>query len=120
MAASRNASARASPVLVLPMGYPRRLAHIPPNYNSTVQMRGITKSAEAMMSAAEVPNIMRRAFARLRNGRGGPVLVEIPTDMFAEEMPEGWTYEPVVAARSGPDPLDVKRAAEMLRNAAAR
>jgi acetolactate synthase-1/2/3 large subunit len=37
--------------------------------------------------------------------------------MFNEEMPEGWTYEPVVAARSGPDPLDVKRAAEMLRNA---
>ena len=105
------------PVLVLPMGYARRLAQVPPNYNSVIQMRGITKSAEAVMSAAEVPNIMRRAFARLRNGRGGPVLVEIPTDMFAEEMPEGWTYEPVVVARSAPDPLDVKRACEMLRNA---
>ncbi len=105
------------PVLVLPMGYPRRLAHVPPNFNSTVQMRGIAKSTEAVMDAAEVPNIMRRAFARLRNGRGGPVVVEIPTDMFNEEMPEGWTYEPVVATRSGPDPLDVKRAAEMLRNA---
>jgi acetolactate synthase-1/2/3 large subunit len=105
------------PVLVLPMGYARRLAQIPPNYNSTIQMRGITKSAEAVMSAAEVPHIMRRAFARLRNGRGGPVLVEIPTDMFNEEMPEGWSYEPVVVARSGPDPLDVKRAAEMLRQA---
>ncbi|MCW8085138.1 thiamine pyrophosphate-requiring protein [Roseococcus sp. MDT2-1-1] len=105
------------PVLVLPMGYPRRIAHVPPNFNSTVQMRGISKSTEAVMSAAEVPNIMRRAFARLRNGRGGPVVVEIPTDMFNEDMPENWEYEPVVAARSGPDPLDVKRAAEMLRNA---
>jgi acetolactate synthase-1/2/3 large subunit len=105
------------PVLVLPMGYARRIAQVPPNYNSAIQMRGITKSAEAVMSAAEVPNIMRRAFSRLRNGRGGPVLVEIPTDMFNEEMPEGWTYEPVVAARSGPDPLDVRRAAVMLRNA---
>ena len=25
---------------------------------------------------------MRRAFTRLRNGRGGPVLVEIPTDVL--------------------------------------
>ncbi len=106
------------PVLVMPMGYPRRLAHIPPNYNSTIQMRGITKSAEAIMSAAEVPNIMRRAFARLRNGRGGPVLVEIPTDMFNEELPGELDYTPVVATRSGADPVDIKRAAEML--AAAR
>lgn len=102
------------PVLVLPMGYPRRLAHVPPNYNSTIQMRGVTKSAEAIMSAAEVPNIMRRAFARLRNGRGGPVLVEIPTDMFNEELPGELDYTPVVATRSGADPVDIKRAAEML------
>ena len=34
------------PVLVVPQGYPRRLAHIDPNFNSTVQMRGISKSAE--------------------------------------------------------------------------
>jgi acetolactate synthase-1/2/3 large subunit len=105
------------PVLVLPMGYPRRIAHVPPNYNSSVQMRGITKSAEPIMSAAEVPNIMRRAFARLRNGRGGPVIVEIPTDMFNEEMPADWSYTPVVVTRSGPDPIDVKRAAEMLAKA---
>lgn len=105
------------PVLVLPMGYPRRLAHVPPNYNSTIQMRGVTKSAEAIMSAAEVPNIMRRAFARLRNGRGGPVLVEIPTDMFNEELPGELDYTPVVATRSGADPVDIKRAAEMLAGA---
>lgn len=105
------------PVLVLPMGYPRRIAHVPPNYNSTVQMKGIAKSTEAVMSAAEVPNIMRRAFARLRNGRGGPVIVEIPTDMFQEEMPENWEYTPVLTVRSAPDPADVKRAAEMLMNA---
>ena len=66
------------PVLVVPQGYPRRLAHIDPNFNSTVQMRGISKSAEPVTSAAEVPNVMRRAFTRLRNGRGGPVLVEVP------------------------------------------
>ena len=105
------------PVLVLPMGYARRLAHVDPNYNACIQMRGITKSAEPITSAAEVPNIMRRAFARLRNGRGGPVLVEIPTDMWNEEVPEPLVYHPVAATRYGPDPADVARAAALLAGA---
>lgn len=102
------------PVLVLPMGYARRLAHVDPNFNSSVQMRGITKSAEPITSAAEVPNILRRAFTRLRNGRGGPVLVEIPTDMWNEEVPEPLAYTPVIATRYGPDPADVARAADAI------
>ena len=102
------------PVLVLPMGYPRRIANVDPNFNSSIQMRGITKSAEPITSAAEVPNILRRAFSKLRNGRGGPVLVEIPTDMWNEEVPEPLVYTPVIATRYGPDPADVARAAAML------
>ena len=105
------------PVLVLPMGYARRISQIKPNFSSTVQMAGITKSAETVSLAAEVPNIMRRAFSRLRNGRGGPVLVEIPTDMFAEEFPGELVYEPVLTARYAPAPDDVKRAAAALRAA---
>jgi thiamine pyrophosphate-dependent acetolactate synthase large subunit-like protein len=102
------------PILVLPMGYARRLAQIEPNFNSVTSMRSVTKSAEAIMFAAEVPNILRRAFSRLRNGRGGPALVEIPSDMFAEEMPTSWAYEPVVAARYVPDIADVRKAAAAL------
>ena len=102
------------PILVLPMGYARRLAQVDPNFNSVASMRSVTKSAEAVMSAAEVPNILRRAFSRLRNGRGGPALVEIPSDMFAEEMPASWAYEPAIAARYGPDIADVRRAAAAL------
>lgn len=105
------------PVLVLPMGYARRISQIKPNFSSTVQMAGITKSAETVSLAAEVPNIMRRAFSRLRNGRGGPVLVEIPTDMFAEEFPGELVYEPVLTARSAPAADDVARAAAALRAA---
>jgi len=102
------------PILVMPMGYARRLAQVSPNFNSVVSMRTVTKSAEAVLSAAEVPNILRRAFSRLRNGRGGPALVEIPQDLFAEELPGPFAYEPVIAARYGPDPADVQRAAAAL------
>jgi acetolactate synthase-1/2/3 large subunit len=105
------------PILVVPMGYPRRIAHIPPNYNAVTQMRGITKSAEPVVLAAEVPNVMRRAFSRLRNGRGGPVLVEVPSDMWNEEVPEPLNYTPIAATRFGPDAGAVREAARILAEA---
>ena len=66
------------PVLFLPAGYDRNLAHYFPNFNSVLNMKHITKWAEPVTSGKEVANIMRRAFTQLRNGRPGPVLVEIP------------------------------------------
>src|ERR1700677_2487236 len=45
------------PVLVLPMGYSRRLANIDPNFNSSRAMRAFVKSAEPINIAAEVGNI---------------------------------------------------------------
>src|SRR5579862_9651542 len=105
------------PILVLPMGYARRLAHVDPNFNSVASMRAVTKSAEPVTSAAELPNIFRRAFSRLRNGRGGPALVEIPLDLFAEEFPGTLTYEPATSARYAPDPSDIRRAAAALVDA---
>jgi len=105
------------PILVLPMGYARRVAHIDPNFNSVASMRTITKSAEPIVLPAEIPHIFRRAFSRLRNGRGGPALIEIPMDLFAEEVPEPLAYEPAISARYGPDPAEVRRAAAALVNA---
>jgi thiamine pyrophosphate-dependent acetolactate synthase large subunit-like protein len=109
-----QAFGESSPILVLPGGYDRRKAYISPNFSSVNSMRSVTKSAEPIMLAAEVPNIMRRAFTRLRNGRGGPVLVEIPGDMFNEEVGPTLDYKPVLSTRYGPDPDHVKEAAKML------
>ena len=105
------------PILVVPGGYQRRLAHVGANYNASIEMRGITKSAEPLVSAAEVSNVMRRAFSRLRNGRGGPALVEIPADLWHEEMPGELNYTPVSATRYGPGPEDVREAARLLAKA---
>jgi thiamine pyrophosphate-dependent acetolactate synthase large subunit-like protein len=112
-----QAFAESVPILVVPGGYARRLAHVEPNYNAVAQMRGIAKSAEPVVVAAEVPNIMRRAFSRLRNGRGGPVLVEVPADLWNEELPGPLFYTPVTATRFGPELQAVRDAARMLANA---
>ena len=53
---------------------------------------------------------MRRAFSNLRNGRSGPAIVEIPTDIWNEEIGD-LDYTPVSRAKSGPDPADVRKAA---------
>ena len=108
------------PLLVLPMGYARRLAHIRPNFNSTRSMESITKSAEPITSAGEVTNVMRRAFSRLRNGRGGPVLVELPSDLLMEEFTGELNYQPVVSTRSGPGRPTMSHALSDLLAAAKR
>jgi thiamine pyrophosphate-dependent acetolactate synthase large subunit-like protein len=102
------------PLLVLPGGYPRRISHVASNFNSVLNMRNVAKLAEPITAAAEIPNIFRRAFSRLRNGRGGPVVVEIPADVWNEQVPEPLDYEPVQTSRFGPDPAEVHRAATML------
>src|SRR5215469_6376982 len=105
------------PLLVLPGGYPRRISHVASNFNSVLNLRSITKLAEPITAAAEIPNIFRRAFSRLRNGRGGPVVVEIPADVWNEQVPEPLDYEPVQTSRFGPDAAEIQRAAAMLADA---
>jgi thiamine pyrophosphate-dependent acetolactate synthase large subunit-like protein len=105
------------PLLILPGGYATRIAHVKDNFNSTIVLAHVSKHAEPITSGAEVPNIMRRAFSLLRNGRHRPVVVEIPNDLYDAEVPEPLDYEPVYATRSGPDPDDVKRAAKVLVDA---
>ena len=92
------------PILVMPMGYARRLAHVQPNFNSVLNTQHITKSAEPITAPTDIPDVMRRAFTQLRHGRGGPVLVEVPIDMFSEDLPDALVYQPVRSHRSGPDP----------------
>jgi acetolactate synthase-1/2/3 large subunit len=90
---------------------------VEPNFNSVLNMRGVTKSAEPIILSAEIPNVFRRAFTRLKSGRGGPVLVEIPREAFDEEVPEPLAYTPAVMPRIGPDPQAVRAIAKRLADA---
>ncbi len=98
------------PLLVIPQGYPRRIAGIDPNYSASREMRNIAKISEHVIVPNEIVNALRRAFSNLRNGRGGPAIVEIPTDIWNEEIGDV-NYTPVGTAKFGPDPADVRKAA---------
>lgn len=112
-----QAFSESSPILVLPAGYPRRLANYFPNFNSTLNMKHVTKWSEPITMGRAVPEVMRRAFFQLRNGRPGPVLVEVPVDLWREDVPDDWKYTKSFATRSGPDPQSVDEVAELLANA---
>ena len=105
------------PIVVLAAGYPRRLTNLPPYFNAFLNYRNITKWAEQVTCADAVPDALRRAFTQVRNGRPRPALVEIPTDVFPEEVPEPLVYRPTFGTRTGPDPRAVTEVARVLTEA---
>ena len=102
------------PIVVLPGGYPRTMAAVPPNFSAYLNFQHITKSTEQVTVAGAVPDALRRAFTRVKNGRPRPVLVEIPKDVFDEELPAPLDYERAPRVRSGPDPERIEEVARVL------
>ncbi len=78
----------------------------------------ITKHNYLVMNAADIPRVVKEAFYIASTGRPGPVLIDIPKDVFNEvaqfEYPEEIDlpgYKPNVTPHSG----QVKRAAQLIR-----
>src|SRR3989475_4344855 len=102
------------PIVVLPGGYPRRLLNIPPNFSSFLNYQHVTKWAEQVVLPESVPDAMRRASAKVKNGRPRPVLVELPVAGLGAEVPDGWSYTPAPKMRTAPDPKAVAQVAAAL------
>lgn len=109
-----QAYGESAPLVVLPSGYPRHLTNIAPNFNAFLNFQHVTKTAEQVTRADVAPDAVRRAFNSARNGRPRPALVEIPADLFAEEVAEPLAYQPSTALRYGPDPSAVDEVARVL------
>lgn len=106
-----------APIVVLPMGYARHLSQIQPNFNSSLNFQHVTKSCEQLTVPEALPEVMRRAFTQVRNGRPRPALVEIPGDLMQQEVPEPFDPKPVPTVRYGPDHSEIEAVAEALINA---
>ena len=103
------------PVLVLPGGYALAERQVRPNFSAVENYRGIVKSVESLDTPEQIAPAMRRAFHALRNGRGGPVVVELTADVCAREVPEAaQRYDPPVAVRQRPARGDVEAAVNAL------
>jgi len=103
------------PILVLPGGYSLIERQVRPNFSAVENYRGIVKSVESIDTPAQIAPAMRRAFHALRSGRGGPVVVELTSDVCAQEVPEGEThYDSPGRVRQSPSNGDIQAAVTAL------
>lgn len=109
-----QAYAEAVPLVVIPGGPSRAQAWVKPAFNSALNFQHITKWCEQVTTPEGVVAAMRRAFTQARNGRPGPVLLEIPGDLWGLEVPEPLNYEATARVLSRPDDNAVDAAADAL------
>ncbi len=108
-----------SPVLYLPTGYPLSQLDVAPNFVAGRSLRGITKWGETVVDPARLPQMLQHAFAQLRNGRPGPVMIETPIDLLNADGPADLQgYRPTRRSAPHPDPGDVREAVDALLGAA--
>jgi acetolactate synthase-1/2/3 large subunit len=106
------------PVLFLPLGHAREQAQVFPMFHSSRTYASVTKQAEHILVPEQVPAAMRRAFSQLKNGRPGPVMVELPRDLLELDIgSETLEHNPVRRTRSTPAADDVEVAARLLVDA---
>jgi len=102
------------PLIAIPGGSARAQAWVKPAFNATLNYQHVTKWAEQVNTPAGIVAAMRRAFTQARNGRPGPVLLEIPGDIWNEEVEGEIVYTPTKRAKFGPDLTAVDEAAAAL------
>jgi acetolactate synthase I/II/III large subunit len=106
------------PVLFLPLGHAREQAQVFPMFNASRTYAPVTKLAEHVIVPEQAPAAMRRAFSALKNGRPGPVMVELPRDLLDLDIgSEALAHKPFPPARATPAAHDVEGAARLLVDA---
>jgi acetolactate synthase-1/2/3 large subunit len=66
----------------------------------------------------DLPRIMERAFHLAQTGRPGPVLVDVPMDIFSADLPtDAFDKTPPEIAKSGIDPATAERIVDALARA---
>ncbi len=108
-----------TPMLLLPLGHDRAQDGVFPLYSAPKGYASMTKSVEQISVPERTVPAMRRALSRLKTGRPGPVMVELPQDVGAAEIDDGEieAYKPVRAARAQADPAGIEAATRALLSA---
>ncbi|MDB6145642.1 MAG: hypothetical protein JWP80_4686 [Pseudomonas sp.] len=75
---------------------------------------GVAAFSHTLMSAAELPAILARAFALFQAGRPRPVHIEIPLDVLVENADALLSSEPVSVSRAGASPTAIAQMVKLL------
>jgi acetolactate synthase-1/2/3 large subunit len=81
-------------------------------------VRPLVKAALHVEDPKELYATVRRAFALARAGTPGPVVVEVPAELYLLRHDFGQEpYEPAASTKGAPDAADVQQAVDLLRAA---
>ena len=106
------------PILYLPGGPALSQHSVRPNFSPVRTYQSVSTYGEVIWRADLTASVMRRAFHHLRNGRPGPVIVEIPADIGTQEVPDAsFNYQSPKRFPQAPALGDVKDAVQLLLNA---
>src|SRR5690606_22884288 len=81
-----TAYSHSTPILLLPLVHTSEVAQVSPTFRSPRSFASVAKNVEEIVDTRETKNVMRRAVSKLKNGRLGPVMVEIPMDLVQQEL----------------------------------
>jgi acetolactate synthase I/II/III large subunit len=107
------------PLLIVTGGSAPERRDIRPTFSAVDNCRGVTKWATQVTDIKQLPKTLRRAYHMMRNGKMGPVLLEIPESVWSATFEGPLNYTPTRNFRYAPDPADVAAAAKLLRGAKA-
>ena len=107
------------PILYLPGGSPVASRSVKPNFSPARTYQSVSVSSEVIFQPNQVASVMRRAFHALRNGRPGPVIVEIPGDVAEMEVDDSIvaSYVSPQRYRFAPETSHVSEAVKILLQA---
>ena len=97
------------------LGGGRGKLHELPNQSALVA--GVAAFSHTLMSAAELPAVLARAFALFQAGRPRPVHIEIPLDVLVENADALLASLPVSIARPGAAPAAIEQMSQRLAQA---
>lgn len=103
------------PILYLPGGPSLAQHSVRPNFSPVRTYESVSVYSEVIWQPSLTASVMRRAFHHLRNGRPGPVIVELPADVATQEVPEAsMNYKAPKRMRQAPAQSDVNAAVRLL------
>ena len=105
------------PILFMPGHLGRQRIGSIRNFHSVPSYTPITKWSEQINLPERVPEMMRRAFNCLRNGRPGPVMLEIPNDVALAKVDKNIKYRRPQRIKSAGDSESVAAAIQNLLKA---
>ena len=109
-----QASSEGVPIIFLPDGPGVGVTPTSPNFSGPDNFRFITKWAQSVTHAERIPGQMRQALSIMKNGRPGPVMLEMQRDVMGNEVSSLRDFRSPKRYVAAPDKSDLRAAVKKL------